>query len=147
MLAAHLADDPADADALALLARMCANSGSLAAACRWVGRARAVSNLEPGTHYIEAVIQLERGAAEEARAALERALFLSPGFVLAHVAMARLARDEGRAAKATKHLEAAQAILDAADPEGLADALDGIDNRRLKGAVDALRQLIAGGGR
>lgn len=92
-------------------ARDCANQGRLDEAAWWCEQALAADQLNAGYHYLGAIIAQERGLVESARQALRRALFLDPGFVLAHYALGNLARRRDALAEARRHYANALALL------------------------------------
>ena len=79
---------------MALLARAYANQGQLSEAQQWCEQAIRANTSNPGLQYLFATILLEQGHAEEAHQSLTRALSLDPDFVLAHVALATIARQQ-----------------------------------------------------
>jgi chemotaxis protein methyltransferase CheR len=118
-----------------LLARSYANLGELGDAKRWAERALEADTLNAGMHYLRALILQEQDSIDEARACLKRALYLSPQFVLAHVALGNLARRAGRRQEADRYFTNALELLEHyADHEVLPDS-DGL-------AVGLLRQTI-----
>jgi chemotaxis protein methyltransferase CheR len=135
---------PAAADGgvgIASLARACANEGKLAEALEWCGKGLAANRLDPGLHYLSAMIQQERGELAAAAAALKRALYIDPDFVLAHFALANLARLGGKSEEARKGYGNALALLAKCDPEAVLPEADGIIVERLKEIIDRTRQL------
>ena len=63
---------------------------------------------DPTPYYLSGVIHQERGATQEARNALRRAVYLDPSFVAAHHALASLAPDRESEAR---HLRNARELL------------------------------------
>ena len=111
-------------------ARSYANSGQLAQALEWCERAIAADRLHAGYHYLRATILQEQNSLEAA-AALKRALYLEPNFVLAHYALGNLARREGRTAEAVRHFENALSLLRARSPDEILPESDGLTTERL----------------
>jgi chemotaxis protein methyltransferase CheR len=109
--AVRLARHPREAKTIALLARLHADRGQLDAALEWSKRALALDKLDPIAHYVRARILAELGRHSEAADALRRAIFIDHDFALAHYALGMLARTEGHAARARRHLQNAHAIL------------------------------------
>ncbi len=130
-LRAAIAQGAGDARALALLARSCANQGELGEAANWCSRAVAADKLNPGWHYLLATIAQEHGAAEEALAALRRALYLDPDHALAHFALGNLIRRQGRLKDSERHYRNALAILRGCAPEQVLPESEGITAGRL----------------
>lgn len=94
---------PMEPAACSLLARALANQGKLAEALAGCDRWIAASKLDPVAHYLRAMVLLELGDPGQARASLRRAVYLHPGFVLAHFALGNLARSLGKAADSEKN--------------------------------------------
>lgn len=126
--------------AFSLLARSLANLGQLDDALAWCERWTAADKLDPAGHYLRAVILLERGEPEPTRACLQRALYLDPGFVLAHFALGNLARSGGRSAEADKHFANALHLLRRHAPDALLPESDGLTARRLTETILSLME-------
>ncbi len=92
-----------DGHALSRAARSCANAGRLAEAIEWCGKAIAADKLNPAHYYLLGTIQQEQGQAEAAHRSLLRALYLDPGFVLAHFALGNGELLQGRPRQAKRH--------------------------------------------
>lgn len=130
-LLAALSQDPEDARAMALLARVLANQGHLAQAREWCEKAIAADRLNASGHYLRALILQEQGAIEEARASTKRALYLDPNFVLAHFVLGNLARREGNLRESARHFENALSLLRAYRQEDILPESEGITAGRL----------------
>ncbi len=126
------ADKHADAPALALLARACANLGRLAEARQWCEKALAADQLNAGTHYLHATILQEQSALDEAIGALKRALYLDQRFVLAHFALGSLALRQGKLQESGKHFANALALLSAYRRDDILPESEGITAGRLR---------------
>jgi chemotaxis protein methyltransferase CheR len=126
-----LADDPAEPQALALMARVCANQGRLVAGFGWCEKAVAADRLNPGGYYLLATILQEQDRVEEAVAALRRALYLDPDFVLAYVALGNLALRQGKCEESNRHNQNALALLGAYRQEEILPGSDGMAAGRL----------------
>ncbi|HET7546863.1 MAG TPA: protein-glutamate O-methyltransferase CheR [Usitatibacter sp.] len=96
---------------LATRARACADRGALDEALGWCDRWLAAARLDPGAHYLRAMVLLERDERAAARAALTRALYLDPAHVMSHVACGHLARAEGSGDEARRHFHNALELL------------------------------------
>lgn len=112
-------------------ARVLANEGKLPEALLWCERWILADKLEPAAHYVRAVVLMEQGGHEQAREALRRAIFLEPGFVLAHFALANLARRDGRSAEACRHFANVRRMLQAYEPGDLLPHGDGLSAGQL----------------
>jgi len=107
----HLENQPANADAMALLARTRANQGRLEEARTWCEKAIRTDKLRAALHYLHAMILQEQGDEAHAKEGLRHALYLDSGLVLAHVALGNLCRRQGRAGDSRKHFQNALALL------------------------------------
>jgi chemotaxis protein methyltransferase CheR len=65
-----------------------ADQGRLGEALDWCDRWIAQDKLDPMAHYVRGLVLIEQGAADDARRALRRCLYLHPGFPLAHLPQA-----------------------------------------------------------
>lgn len=142
-LVASLARHPADPHAFSLLARALANLGKLDEALAWCERWTAADKLDPAGHYLRAVILLERGESEPARASLQRAIYLDPGFVLAHFSLGSLARSRGKSGEADRHLANTLHLLRRQSPDDLLPESDGLTAGRLTDTVRSLLEVDA----
>lgn len=118
-------------EAYSLLIRALANQRRLDEAQAWCERWVAAAKLQPAAHYLHAVVLLERGDAAQARASLQRTLYLEPGFVLAHLALANLARASGIADQAERHFDNALRLLRMQRPDAVLPESDGLTAGRL----------------
>lgn len=106
-----LAQDPGNPQALALMARICANEGSLEDAARWASKAAVADKLNPHICYLWATILDELGDCSGAAATLRRVLYLDAKFVLAYFALGNLALRQGKPREAKRHFANALALL------------------------------------
>ena len=116
---------------LSLLTRALANQGRLAEALAWSEHWITADKLDPAAHYLRAIVLQETGELEAARRCLDRAVYLQPGFALAHFALANLARSDSRQVDADKHLQNAAYALRACTPDEALPESDGLTARRL----------------
>ncbi len=130
-LLATIAGRAPDPAACSLLARTMANQGNLADALVWCERWIATDKLDAAGHYLRAVVLLEQGDAGQARASLQRALYLDHDFVLAHFALGNLARGRGKDREADKHFANALDLLRRYQPGDLLPESDGLTAGRL----------------
>ncbi len=130
-LAAYLAAQPVDDQAMVLLARTYANQGRLAEALDWCAKAIACDRLAAGKHYLLAMIQQERGDPAAAAASLRRSLFLEPQLVVAQFALANLARSQADLREAKRHYRNVLALLQGRDPDEILPESEGLTVRRL----------------
>ncbi|MDP3136841.1 MAG: CheR family methyltransferase [Burkholderiaceae bacterium] len=120
------ADGPADPAGCARLARERANEGRLSEALDWCERWLEGDKLDAAAHYLRAMILLERGDTPSARASLNKAVDLDSRFVLAHFALANLARSDGNRAQADKYYAITQRLLRQFTPDTVLPESDGL---------------------
>lgn len=127
--AGQVAEEPGggvDGSELAALSRAFADKGDLRNARQLIERAIAVDKTNPCYHYLLAAILQEMGQFDNARLCLKRTLYIDPNFVLAHVALANLARRGENRAEADHHLENAVAILSLCRPDDIVPESGGL---------------------
>lgn len=107
-------------------ARSLANEGKLAEARTWCDRWIALDKLNPAARHLSAMILLEAGRLDEARSALQRALYLDPAFALAHFALGTLARRCGDSVGMQKHFTNTLHLLNGRDAAALLIESDGL---------------------
>lgn len=115
--AADLLSSREGAEALRRLARAHADRGQLEAALEWCKKAIEADKLDAASYYLLAAVQQERGNHEAAIQALERALYLDPGFILAHFALGNLRASQRRLRDAGRHFQNALGLLQKRLPE------------------------------
>jgi chemotaxis protein methyltransferase CheR len=125
-------------DAFSLLARSLANQGRLADALAWCDRWIAADKMDVAGHYLRAVVLLERGHQDEARGSLQRALYLEPGFVLAHFTLGNLARRRDRHEEADRHFANTLDLLARLPPHDALPESDGLTAGRLTEIITAM---------
>jgi chemotaxis protein methyltransferase CheR len=118
----------------ALLTRSLANEGRLDDALAWSERWIAADKLDPVAHYLHAMVLQELGNREHARRSLQRAIYIEPGFALAHFALGNLA---GRGA-GQRHFENALSLLSRLPPQQIVPESDGLTAGRLTEIIVAL---------
>ena len=105
-----------DTGSLSQQARACANQGRLAEALDWCDRWLGVDRLDPLGHYVRAMVLLEQGDTESARAELQRTIYLDANFVMAHFALGHIARLGGDPAHAQRHYANTRRMLERHQP-------------------------------
>lgn len=140
-LAALLSHDQENVKATVLLCRIRANQGRLAEARMLLEKAMAADKLNPGLHYLRAMILQELGADSEAGASLKRALYLDQNLVLAHIALANLALRAGRLKQYRKYLENALSILGSYQPDEILPESEGMTAGRLKQIIGSMEVM------
>ena len=124
-------------------ARELANDGRLSKALAICERCITADKLDPAGHYLRAVILQELGNRDEARHSLQRAIYLCPGFVLAHFALGNLAREADRSREADKHFANALHWLDRNPPDDMVPESDGLTVARLREMIHSISALEA----
>lgn len=113
-----------------------AAAGDREAACR---RAMRADKLDPQWPYLLSCILSERGADDEAAAALQRTLYLAPDHVLAHFNLGSIAARQGRAAASRRHFAAALGRLSLCPPDEVVPGSGGMTARELARVIGTLR--------
>jgi chemotaxis protein methyltransferase CheR len=130
-LAVLLQKDQGDVKASVLLCRICANQGKLAEARMLLERAISADKLNPGLHYLHAMVLQEQGAVDGAIASLKRALYLDQDLVLAHFSLANLALRQGKNNEARKHFGNCLELLGRHSQDDILPESEGITAGRL----------------
>ncbi|OGR07380.1 MAG: hypothetical protein A2511_07800 [Deltaproteobacteria bacterium RIFOXYD12_FULL_50_9] len=120
------------------LCRTLANQGKLAEALMLLEQVIAADKLNPGLHYLQAMILQEQGADSEAKAALKRVLYLDQKFVLAHVALATLALRQGIRKDFQRYLENAFSLLGGYQADEILPESEGMTAGRLMKIIGAM---------
>ena len=127
-----------DGHALSSAARSCANEGRLTEAIEWCEKAIAADKLNPAHYYLLGTIQQEQGQAELAQRSLMRALYLDPGFVLAHFALGNGELSQGRPRQAKRHFTNTLAMLQRHPHGELLPESEGLTAERLAEIVTSV---------
>lgn len=127
--------------AFSVLARAYANRGNLEEALLWTARWIDSNKVEPTAYYLHAMILQEKSEWQDARRALQSAIYLQPDFALAHFALGNLARADGRAAEASKHFANALRSLRHRSPDEPLPESDGITVGRLVQTITSLASI------
>jgi len=131
----------ADAGALAAAARAAANQGRLSEALGQVEQAIAADKVEAAYHYLYATILEELARPEDAVKALTSALFLDPGFALAHFLNGNIARRAGRAAEAKRHFQKTLVALETRPTDEILPESEGMTAGKLAEIVKSLLEM------
>ncbi len=116
-----------------------AGSGRLADALALCDELLLHGDLDPGTHYLHAVILEESGRPEDALDALKRALYLDHAFVIAHFAQGMLHRRLGRRRQADRSCRNVIDLLDGTAEDTVIPWSDGLNAGQVR---DAARQAM-----
>jgi chemotaxis protein methyltransferase CheR len=127
----------------ALIVRELANQGKLSEAHTACEGAITKDKLNPGLYYLSATILQEQDRDGEAIAALKRALYLDPNYVLAHFAQGNLSQRHGKAAAAKKSFDNVLAILSTYNSDDILPEAEGLTAGRLREIVRATLQIGA----
>ncbi len=130
-----LGEDP---KAHELLARAHANAGRLADAEKWCERAIRADKLNAVLRYILATVLIEQDRLERAVAALHRAIYIDPQFVVAHFTLGQLMLRMGFLKKARGSLVNASTLLESCSPDEQVPEADGLSAGRLSEVVQSL---------
>ncbi|MBN2289734.1 MAG: tetratricopeptide repeat protein [Candidatus Glassbacteria bacterium] len=114
-----------------LMARAYANQGKLADALNWSEKTVSADKLNPGAYYLQATILQEEGLIDEAMAALKKALYLDPDFVLAHFALGNLTRQQGKNRESERHFRNALLLTKKRDRAEVLPESEGVTAGRL----------------
>lgn len=117
---------PAGPEALRRRAKEAADRGDLDEAADLCAAAIAADRTDPRSRYLLAAVEMERGGADRAARALNEAIYLDPGFVLAHVALGSLRSAQGRLADARRSYATALALLEARRPREEVEGSEGL---------------------
>lgn len=120
-----------DAPSMMLMARIHANLGELSAALYWCEQTVNADRLTPTGHYLLGTILQESDRKAEAMLAYRRALYLDPGFTLAHFSLGNLCRDQNQPRQAAKHFANALLVLEAQRPDDVIPESSGLTAGRL----------------
>jgi chemotaxis protein methyltransferase CheR len=121
-----------EAKVAALLARIFANEGKLDDALNWCDKAVAADKMDPELHHLRATILQEQNNLEGAVAALKRALYLDPNFVLPHFALGNLALRRENSGEADRHFRNALSLLERLPQENILPGSEGVTAGRLR---------------
>lgn len=138
LAARQLEGDPSRVEPWIVLVRAIANQGRVRDAEVECIRALDLHRLSPELHYLHATLLREAGQPRESANAARRALYLDPGFVMAHLLLGDALAHLGEGRRARRAFENAQSALAAAAPDSVPLAADGVPAARLA-QVAALR--------
>jgi chemotaxis protein methyltransferase CheR len=139
-----LRDRAQETETAAQAARRLADEGNLGAALECCDRAIADDRLNEALHYMRAVILRERGETEAAAAALQRALYLDPEFIMAHFTLGHLRVVQSRMQDALRHFAAAYGYASRLRPEQSIAYSEGVNAGHFVQLVGSVRTSLAG---
>ena len=123
--------------------RALANRGKLTEALALCEKAIASDKMNPGLHFLCAIILQELDHIEEEAASLKRTLYLDPDFVPAYYALGNLMLRQGDMQAAQKHFENALTLLNTLGQEDILPESEGLTAGRLKEIIQATIQTGA----
>jgi chemotaxis protein methyltransferase CheR len=132
-----------DTETAAQAARRLADEGNLGAALECCDRAIADDRLNEAHYYMRAVILRERGETEAAAAALQRALYLDPKFIMAHFTLGHLRVVQSRMQDALRHFAAAYGYASRLRPEQSIAYSEGVNAGHFMQLVGSVRTSLA----
>jgi chemotaxis protein methyltransferase CheR len=112
--------------------RALADQGKLTEGLSLCEEALVLDKLNPGLHFLRAIILQELNRIEEAGVSLKRTLYLDQNFVLAHFALGNIAMRQGKAPAAKKHFENVLTLLEANRPEDILAESEGLTAGRFR---------------
>jgi len=130
-----ISDQTRGVDIYMLLARAHANCGNRDHALAYSDRAVSADKMNPETHYLRAMVQLETGDLEESEKELQRVLYLDPDHLMAVFTIGSLKKQTGSLSDAYRYFEQVLKLLEKQKAE---EEIPGTEGMR----VDRLRQII-----
>lgn len=128
-------------------ARELADRGLLAEALACCEALIARDKLVPAWTFLHASVLLELGETGAAAAALQRCLYLDPGFVMAHFTLANLLLGGGKRQEGYRHYRNALELLSALEPGQVLAEADGMSAGRLREIIESTLVAAVGAGR
>ena len=127
----------------ALSIRALADQGKLPEALALCEEALASDKLNPGLHFLCAIILQELNRIEEAGVSLKRTLYLDQNFLLAHFALGNLGLRQGNARAAKKHFENVLTLLKECKPGEILPESEGLTAGRFREIIFATMETGA----
>ncbi len=128
-----------NAEALSLMARLCANQGRLDDALRYIEAAITADNMNPGRHYLHSAILKEKGLKQEAMEALKKVVYLDAHFALAYFAMGNLSLGSGKRVEAERHFNNALLLLKKNGYDDVLPGSEGMTAGRLMDLIESIK--------
>jgi chemotaxis protein methyltransferase CheR len=127
----------------ALSIRALADQGKLPEALALCEEALSSDKLNPGMHYLRAIILQELNRIEEAIVSLKRTLYLDRNFLLAHFALGNIVLRQGKAPASKKHFENVLTLLKENRPEDILPESEGLTAGRFREIIQATMETGA----
>lgn len=144
VLLSLLSRNPAGAQTLSLMARVCANQGKLEEALIWCEKAIAQDRLASNVYYLKASILQEQNRMQEAEASLKHAVYMDPDFVLAYFALANVSQRQEKFKESAKQLENVLSLLKKWKPQDILPESEGLPAGRLMEVVRRRMSAMTG---
>jgi chemotaxis protein methyltransferase CheR len=123
--------------------RELADQGKLSEALTSCEGALAEDKLNPGLHFLRAIILQELNRIDEAGASLKRTLYLDQNFVLAHFALGNIVLRQGKALAAKKHFENVLTLIKECKSEEILPESEGLTAGRFREIIRATMETGA----
>jgi chemotaxis protein methyltransferase CheR len=123
--------------------RALADQGKLNEALALCEESLASDKLNPGLHFLRAIILQELNRIDEAGVSLKRTLYLDQNFLLAHFALGNLGLRQGKARAAKKHFENVLTLLKENRPEDILPESEGLTAGRFREIIHATMETGA----
>jgi chemotaxis protein methyltransferase CheR len=127
----------------ALSIRALADQGKLPEALALCEEALASDKLDPGLHFLRAIILQELNRIDEAGVSLKRTLYLDQNFLLAHFALGNIVLRQGKAPAAKKHFENVLTLLKGCEPGEILPESEGLTAGRFREIIFATMETGA----
>jgi chemotaxis protein methyltransferase CheR len=99
--------------------------------------------LNPGLHFLRAIILQELNRIEEAGASLKRTLYIDQNFVLAHFVLGNIALRKGKTPASKKHFENVLTLLKECKPDEILPESEGLTAGRFREIIQATMETGA----
>ncbi|QQR57539.1 MAG: hypothetical protein IPG59_21590 [Candidatus Melainabacteria bacterium] len=123
---------------MALIAKSYANLGNLDAAKDWCNQLISLDVINPRWYYLKATIEQENTQDKEAIQALQQAIFLDPGFIMAHMALANIFKQHGKSVDSSRYYKNASELLGVRESDEIVPDSDGLTVGQLLNIVRSL---------
>jgi chemotaxis protein methyltransferase CheR len=127
----------------AYLIRALADQGKLNEALALCEEALASDKLNPGLHFLRAIILQELNRIDEAGISLKRTLYLDQNFLLAHFALGNLELRQGNGRAAKKYFENVLTLLEENRPDDILPESEGLTAGRFREIILATMETGA----
>ncbi len=139
---AALQKDERFLEAMRFLAKSFANIGKTDEAIYWCEQILTYNKLDYRTYHLLSAILLERRQYNQAAAALTKALYLEPEFIVAHVAMGNISYQTKNLYESQRYLQNALSLLSKMSDETEVPETEGMNARHLKIIISEMLQKI-----